>query len=91
MVSGTVRTTVALPESLLEAVDQAVQGGKAKSRNELIANALRHELAAMERLDIDAAFREMAGDQGYHKETQNLSAEFADSDWEAFRQGEQLQ
>lgn len=90
MVAGTVRTTVALPEPLLEAVDQAVQDGKVKSRNELIANALRRELAAMERLDIDSAFDQMAKDQDYHKEAQKLSAEFADSDWEAFQQSERL-
>ena len=40
MVKQTVRTTVTLPEHLLEVVDIAVKDGKAKSRNELIASAL---------------------------------------------------
>jgi metal-responsive CopG/Arc/MetJ family transcriptional regulator len=43
MVKQTVRTTVTLPEYLLEAVDIAVKDGKAKSRNESIASALGHE------------------------------------------------
>jgi metal-responsive CopG/Arc/MetJ family transcriptional regulator len=90
MMAETVRTTVALPETLLEAVDRAVKGGKAKSRNELIVNALRHELAALERSEIDAAFQQMAEDQNFHEEARKLSTEFADSDWEAFYQGEQL-
>jgi metal-responsive CopG/Arc/MetJ family transcriptional regulator len=90
MVTRTVRTTVAVPETLLEAVDRAVQGGKAKSRNELIANALRHELAAFERSEIDAAFHQMAEDQDFHEEARKVSKEFAESDWEAFHQSQQL-
>jgi metal-responsive CopG/Arc/MetJ family transcriptional regulator len=44
-VMGRVRTTVALSADLLEAVDTAVQEGKADSRNEFLEVALRHELA----------------------------------------------
>ena len=87
----TVRTTLALPADLLEAIDQLVHEGKAKSRNELIAAALRHELAALERAVIDAAFAEMAHDQAYQDEARRLTAEFASSDWEAFRLGENRQ
>lgn len=82
----TVRTTVALPDALLGAVDRAVQDGKAKSRNELISNALRHELAALERSAIDAAFARMSED----RELQEEAREFSNSDWEAFQQGEKL-
>ena len=91
MTTRTVRTTVALPETLLEAADEAVKHGKAKSRNELIADAIRHELAALARSEIDAAFGQMAEDRDFQDEARKLSAEFADSDWEAFQQGEQLQ
>jgi metal-responsive CopG/Arc/MetJ family transcriptional regulator len=90
MPKQTRRTTIALPEDLLRAVDQAVQEGKAESRNELIALALRHELAALERAEIDVAFAEMSRDRDYQEESRRLAKEFADSDWEAFRQGEDL-
>ena len=89
MLKQTVRTTVTLPERLLKAVDEAVEAGKVKSRNELVANALRHELAALRRLEIDGAFSDMSADQQYYQEARKLSEEFADCDWEAFRQGEQ--
>jgi metal-responsive CopG/Arc/MetJ family transcriptional regulator len=87
----TVRTTLALSADLLEAVDQLVREGKAKSRNELVAAALRHELAALERAAIDAAFAEMTHDQAYWDEARRLTAEFASSDWEAFQLGENRQ
>lgn len=84
----TVRTTLALPADLLEAVDQAVRVGKAKSRNELVAASLRHHMAALERAAIDAAFAEMAHDRDYQEEARNIAEEFASSDWEAFQLGE---
>ncbi|MDA0733997.1 MAG: ribbon-helix-helix domain-containing protein [Chloroflexi bacterium] len=88
MVKQTVRTTVTLPEQLLEAVDLAVMEGKAKSRNELIASALGHELAALKRREIDEAFTGMAGDENYRNEAREISEEFNLSDWEALRQNE---
>ena len=62
MVKQTVRTTVTLPEHLPETVGIAVKDGKAKSRNELIASALGHELAALRRYKIDKAFGGMSAD-----------------------------
>lgn len=88
MPNQTVRTTVTLPADLLAAADQAIREGKAKSRNELVSASLRHELAALERAAIDAAFAEMAHDQAYWDETRRLAAEFESADWEAFRLGE---
>lgn len=88
MTTRIVRTTVALPETLLEAADRAVKSGKAKSRNELIAEALRHELAALKRSEIDSQFAQMAEDQDFQEDARKLSGEFADSDWEAFQRGE---
>jgi metal-responsive CopG/Arc/MetJ family transcriptional regulator len=72
MPKQTRRTTIAFPEDLLRAVDQAVQEGKAESRNELIAVALRHELAALERAEIDVAFAEMSRDRDYQEESRRL-------------------
>ncbi|MGH2412637.1 MAG: ribbon-helix-helix domain-containing protein [Microcystaceae cyanobacterium] len=88
MKKQTVRTTLTLPAELLEATDQAVYQGKAKSRNEFVAQALRRELAAMKRAEIDAALAEMAQDPEYQAEVLKMEAEFATASWEAFQIGE---
>jgi metal-responsive CopG/Arc/MetJ family transcriptional regulator len=84
----TVRTTLTLPADLLEAVDQAIQAGKARSRNELVAAALRHELAMLQRVAIDAAFAEMAQDPAYQTEAHEIATTFARADWEAWHLAE---
>ena len=89
MVIRTVRTTFSLPADLLEALDQAVREGKARSRNELITTALRHELAAQERAAIDAAFAAMADDPVYRAEAREITTAFAAADWEAIRLAEE--
>jgi metal-responsive CopG/Arc/MetJ family transcriptional regulator len=83
MAGKTVRTTAALPVELLKAADQAVLEGKAKSRNELLTQALRHELAALERSAIDADFAGMTDDADYHAEAQKIAEQFIKSDWES--------
>ncbi|GAA6616311.1 ribbon-helix-helix domain-containing protein [Scytonema sp. NUACC26] len=88
MESLTVRTTLTIPVELLEATDRAVQEGKAKSRNEFVARALRRELAAQKRAEIDAAFAKMADDDEYQAESLAIARDFAKSDWEAFQIGE---
>ncbi len=85
MTSKAVRTTLSLPADLLEAADKMVREGKARSRNEFMAMALRRELAAQRRAEIDAAFAEMANDEEYKAEALRMAEEFADSDWEAFQ------
>jgi len=89
MALRTVRTTLALPADLLEAVDQAVRAGKARSRNELVAMALQRELAAQQRAAIDAAFAAMADDPVYCTEAHELATAFAAADWEALRLAEE--
>lgn len=89
MPSRTVRTTITLPAELLQAADKAVREGKARSRNELVAAALRNELAALERDTVYADFAEMAEDQEYQEEAKALAEEFAIASWEAFQIGEQ--
>ena len=79
----TIRTTLALPADLLEAVDRLIEQGQARSRNDLIANALRHELATQERAILDAEFRQMET-AGYQREARQILAEFAQSDWKAW-------
>ena len=88
MANQTVRTTLTLPAELLEATDKAVNAGKAKSRNEFVAQALRHELAAIKRAEIDAAFALMADDVEYQKEALMIANEFAQADWEAWQLAE---
>jgi metal-responsive CopG/Arc/MetJ family transcriptional regulator len=88
MKNQTVRTTLTLPSELLEATDKAVQQGKAKSRNEFVAQALRRELAALKRAEIDAALAEMANDPEYQAQVLKMEAEFASAQWEALQLGE---
>lgn len=86
--SEMIRTTLALPAELLEATDRAVGGGRARSRNEFVARALRHELAMERRREIDASFAEMARDPEIYQEALQVAEEFAQSDWEAFHLAE---
>jgi metal-responsive CopG/Arc/MetJ family transcriptional regulator len=83
MTSPNVRTTITLPQELLEATDMMVSQGKVKSRNELIALALKNELAARNRAEIDSALAEMAQDPDYHTEVLKMEAEFTLPSWEA--------
>ena len=89
MKKQTVRTTLNLPSELLEDTDRAVSQGKAKNRNEFVAQALRNELAALRKAEIDAAFSAMADDAEYQAEAQQIEAEFATACWEALQLGEQ--
>ncbi len=83
-----VRTTLALPADLLTAVDRVVEEGRARSRNEFVADALRRELAARRRVDIDAAFEGMAQDEEYRAESERIEAELAIASWEALQTSE---
>ena len=85
MLAHTVRTRLTLPVELLEAADRAVRTGYARSRNELVARALRRELAALERAAIDAAFATLGDDPDHVDEVRTLEREFAAADWQAFR------
>jgi metal-responsive CopG/Arc/MetJ family transcriptional regulator len=83
MKNQTVRTTITLPAELLAAADKAVSQGKAKNRNEFVAQALIHELEALRRAEIDAALAEMAQDPEYQAQVLQMEAEFAVASWEA--------
>ena len=85
MPAAKVRTTVAIAENLLRAVDAAVEQGSAKSRNEFVALALRNQLAAWRRRAIDAAFAEMATDPIYQREALEIADELGAADWESFQ------
>ncbi|MDJ0591881.1 MAG: ribbon-helix-helix domain-containing protein [Pleurocapsa sp. MO_226.B13] len=87
----TVRTTLSLPAELIEATDRLVKEGKAKSRNQFVSQALRRELLAIKRAEIDAALAEMAQDPDYQREVLKMEAEFASASWEALQLGESQQ
>ena len=88
MKTETVRTTLTIHRELLEATDKAVMEGKAKNRNDFVAQALRRELAIQKRSEIDAALAEMANDPDYQAEVLKLEVEFATAQWEALQLGE---
>ena len=88
MPSSSVRTTLAIPTDLLQATDALVSQGKANSRNEFIAQALKHELASLKRAEIDESLAEMAQQQDYQAEVLKMDSEFAIASWEALELGE---
>jgi metal-responsive CopG/Arc/MetJ family transcriptional regulator len=88
MSTDVTRTTVALPKELLDAVDQVVDTGIAKSRNDLLATALRQYLATRRRAAIDTAFAGMASDTEYLTEADVLDRGLDRSSWEALQAAE---
>jgi metal-responsive CopG/Arc/MetJ family transcriptional regulator len=88
MGARTVRTTVTLPADLVEDADRAVREGRARSRNDLLVVALRRELAAQERAEIDAAFAAMADDRELQAEAIELAEESVQAGWEALQLAE---
>ena len=83
MKKSTTRTTLTLPSELLQATDEIVKAGKAKSRNQFIAQAIAKELAHQQRMEIDSALIEMTQDADYQKEVLQMDAEFSRASWEA--------
>ena len=49
--------------------------------------ALRHELAALKRAEIDAVFAFMSNDAQYKSVAVAIANEFSTTDWEAFKLG----
>ncbi len=64
-------------------MDEAVKRGLAHSRSELLADAVRLELARLERERVDAEFAAMATDSSYRREAVRLAAELDGASWEA--------
>jgi len=84
-------TTVRLPKPLYEEARSVVENGstEAKSLNDFIVTAIKTYLRIYERKQIDAAFAGMAKDTEYRQEAKLLAKEFAYSDWEALRLGDE--
>jgi Arc/MetJ-type ribon-helix-helix transcriptional regulator len=89
MSEPTVRATVTLPTSVVASADALVKAGRVRSRSDLVVRALRRELEAMQREQLDAQFAGMAADEEFQREAQTIAAEFSASDWEALPDEEQ--
>jgi metal-responsive CopG/Arc/MetJ family transcriptional regulator len=83
MPAGKTRTTVALSADLLEELDALVRKGEAESRNDYLESALRNQFATSRRAAIDAEFAQMATDRIFQREAVQVTADFAEADWEA--------
>ena len=79
------RTTIDLPENLLERADAVVKQGMARSRNALVEKALTHYLDGLEQKWIDEQFAAMEHDERYKALNLQMMEEFEESDWEALR------
>jgi hypothetical protein len=65
-----------------------IDGGIIPSRNALIVAALERFLLELERQEIDRQFAAMAEDKTYQAMNQQLADDFAESDWDAWVEGE---
>lgn len=85
MVAKNVRTTISLPEDLLKHADRFVREGVARSRGELLVDALRHELRRLERERIDDEIRQMAQDEQAMRDNREIQEDFEGADREAWQ------
>lgn len=86
----TVRTTVTLPTTLLQRSQEFVDSGRIPNRNALIVAAIERFVADLEREAIDRQFAALAEDADYQTLQTDMTESFADSDWEALTQAEQV-
>jgi metal-responsive CopG/Arc/MetJ family transcriptional regulator len=84
----TIRTTITVPAELIAAADKVVSQGKAKSRNDFVAQALLHELQALKRAEVDAELVQMTQEPEYQAQVLRMEAEFVVASWEALHLGE---
>lgn len=84
----TVRTTVSFPKPLIDRLQRLIDSGIAPSRNALVVTALEQYVQELEREAIDRAFDAMSGDNAYQALNESIADAFAESDWEAWREGE---
>ena len=86
--SRSTQTTLRLPKQLYERVKAYIEHEKSESVNDFIVHAVRAYLKALERKAIDDAFRGMAEDKEYQRETLRVAEQFARSDAEAIELSE---
>lgn len=79
------RLTVDLPRELVKRADMVVEQGAARSRNQLITQAIEVYLHSLEEAEIDARFEAMGEDEPYQRLALEVTQEFERSDWEALQ------
>lgn len=79
------RTTITIPDSLANQVDQLVTTGETKSRNQFIIEALEDKVRQIRDIQLDAEFAEMATDTEYQQEALEIEQKFAIADYEALK------
>lgn len=83
-----VRTTIDLPVSIRDRIQQAVERGAARSQNALIVQAVEQWLRHLDRSWVDAQFAGMATDEGYRAMQLAIAEEFAPYDRETWQPDE---
>lgn len=79
------RISLAVSDDLIRELDRHVSAGVARSRTELINDAIERELQRLEREAVDAEFLAAAADSDYLKSDQELADEFEGSDAETWK------
>ncbi len=79
------KVTFALHEDILAAMDEAVAGGAAPSKNALVERALVNELRDLRRQARHARWREAAQDPAFLKDMAEIERDFAFADAETAR------
>ena len=81
--------TVRIPRSLCEEASIFVgEEAEANTLNELVIESLREKLRRLKQQSVDEVFAGMATDTKYQQLTQQISAEFENSDLHALHQME---
>lgn len=83
-----VRTTIDLPASVRDRIQQAVERGAARSQNALIVQAIEQWLKNLDRSWVDAQFAAMETDEEYRTMQLAIAEEFAPLDREAWSSSE---
>lgn len=83
-----VRTTIDLPVSVRDRIQQAVERGAARSQNALIVQAIEQWLRYLDRNWIDAQFEAMQADESYRAMQLAIAEEFAPFERETWQAGE---
>jgi Arc/MetJ-type ribon-helix-helix transcriptional regulator len=80
-----VRTTLAIPRELVEAVDGEVAGGRTRSRTDFVIYAIEMELWRRRERAIDDQYAEGLADPEYIAEAEQIMKEFESADAETAR------
>ena len=83
-----VRTTIDLPASIRDRIQQAVERGAARSQNALIVQAIEQWLKNLDRTWVDAQFAGMETDESYRAIQLAIAEEFVPLDREAWQSNE---